>query len=68
MRDGRSRRLATGALLGLLLGSSIGGASEVDEEAYGLNRDGMIAMSEARFDDAIDAFQRASALRADYGI
>lgn len=57
-----------GALLGLLFGFPIAEASEVDEEAYALNRDGMIAMSEARFDDAIDAFQRAAVLRADYGI
>jgi hypothetical protein len=42
--------------------------SDVDERAYGLNREGMIAMSEARFSDAIDAFRRASQQVSDYGI
>jgi len=43
-------------------------ADAVRNEAYALNREGMIAMSEARFDDAIDSFKRASGLIPDYGI
>jgi len=42
--------------------------STIRDEAYALNREGMIAMSEARFEDAIDLFERASALVTDYGI
>lgn len=38
------------------------------DQAYGLNREGMIAMSEARFTDAIDAFHRAAELADDYSI
>jgi tetratricopeptide (TPR) repeat protein len=38
------------------------------DQAYALNREGMIAMSEARFTDAIDAFQRAAELAEDYSI
>jgi tetratricopeptide (TPR) repeat protein len=45
-----------------------GVAATVDEQAYALNRDGMIAMSEARFEDAVDAFRRAAAMVPDYGI
>jgi len=44
------------------------GASPDDERAYDLNREGMIAMSEARFDDAIAAFGEAASLVSDYGI
>lgn len=40
----------------------------VAEEAYAHNRDGMIAMSKARLEDAIDEFQKAAALVPDYGI
>ena len=43
-------------------------AAPVDDQAYALNRDGMIAMSEARFQEAITAFEQASALVLDYGI
>ena len=49
-------------------GDSVADASAVDEQAYALNRDGMIAMSEARFEDAVDAFRRAAAMIPDYGI
>lgn len=45
-----------------------GVAATIDEQAYALNRDGMIAMSEARFGDAVDAFRRAAAMIPDYGI
>ena len=41
---------------------------EASDAAYALHREGMIAMSEARFKEAIDAFQRASTLVLDYGI
>jgi hypothetical protein len=45
------------------------GADPSDEDrAYSLNREGMIAMSEARFVEAIDAFQRAAQLSTDYSI
>lgn len=38
------------------------------ERAYAYNRAGMIDMSEARFDEAIEQFQRAADLVPDYGI
>ncbi len=38
------------------------------EHAYAYNRDGMIAMSKARFEEAIDQFQKAADLVPDYGI
>lgn len=46
------------------------GAAEqaVEDRAYELNREGMIAMSEARFEDAIEAFERAAELATDYAI
>ena len=43
-------------------------ASDIDEQAYAFNRDGMIAMSEARFEEAVDAFRRATAMVPDYGV
>ncbi|MEW6325234.1 MAG: tetratricopeptide repeat protein [Nitrospirota bacterium] len=43
-------------------------AATVIEEAYARNRDGMIAMSKARFDEAIEHFQQAADLVPDYGI
>ncbi len=54
-------------VLGVLL-TGVAASSDVDEQAYALNREGMIAMSEARFLEAIDAFQRAATLVSDYGI
>jgi tetratricopeptide (TPR) repeat protein len=42
--------------------------SPVEEQAYEFNRAGMIAMSEARFEEAIEAFERAAKLAADYDI
>ena len=39
-----------------------------EDEAYELNRDGMIAMSQAAFEEAIGAFQKAAALAKDYEI
>ena len=44
------------------------GSASVEDRAYELNREGMIAMSEARFTDAIHAFQGAADLVADYGV
>lgn len=38
------------------------------EQAYAYNRAGMIAMSKAEFDDAIEQFQKAAELVPDYGI
>jgi tetratricopeptide (TPR) repeat protein len=38
------------------------------DRAYALNRAGMIAMSEARFAEAIEAFDRAAELATDYEI
>ena len=55
-------------VLGLLTAGSPLEASDADERAYALNREGMVAMSEARFTDAIDAFERASQQVSDYGI
>ncbi len=43
-------------------------ATRLMERAYAYNRDGMIAMSKARFDDAIEQFQKAAELVPDYGI
>ncbi len=39
-----------------------------EDRAYALNREGMIAMSEARFEDAIAAFDGAAKLATDYTI
>ena len=39
-----------------------------DEEAYEHNRQGMIAMSQARFEEAIRNFEEAAALAGDYEI
>lgn len=55
----------TAGLLGLW---GVVSAAEPDDAAYALNREGMIAMSEARFEEAIEAFQQAAALRDDYAI
>ena len=38
------------------------------EKAYDLNRQGMIGMSEAKFEEAIDLFQEAVKLKPDYEI
>jgi len=38
------------------------------EEAYEYNRQGMIAMSKAEFEEAIDDFQKAASLAEDYQI
>ena len=55
-------------MLGLLIAVAPLEASDAADSAYGLNREGMIAMSEARFSDAIDAFRHASQQVSDYGI
>jgi hypothetical protein len=39
-----------------------------DDRAYALNREGMVAMSEGRFEDAIAAFDGAAKLATDYSI
>jgi tetratricopeptide (TPR) repeat protein len=39
-----------------------------EDRAYALNREGMVAMSEARFEDAIAAFDHAAKLAIDYSI
>ena len=55
-------------VLGVLMVWAPLDASDAADSAYALNREGMIAMSEARFTEAIDAFERASTLVLDYGI
>lgn len=55
----------------LVLLSSTPAAQRADgvvEQAYQYNREGMIAMSKARFEDAVEHFQKAAALVPDYGI
>jgi len=42
--------------------------SQIVERAYAYNREGMIAMSKALFDNAIEQFQKAADLVPDYGI
>lgn len=42
--------------------------AQLIEQAYAYNRAGMIAMSKAEFDDAIEQFQKAAELVPDYGI
>ncbi len=45
------------------------GADPIDEDrAYALNREGMVAMSEARFAEAIEAFDRAADVATDYAV
>lgn len=63
-----ARGALAASLIACLLAGHAGFASPVDDQAYDLNREGMIAMSEARFEDAIAAFQRAAKLVPDYGI
>jgi tetratricopeptide (TPR) repeat protein len=59
---------------GLLLWPAVSPAVEdqetaqLMERAYTYNRDGMIAMSQAQFDEAIGHFQKAADLVPDYGI
>jgi tetratricopeptide (TPR) repeat protein len=43
-------------------------ATELLDQAYAYNREGMMAMSKARFEEAIEQFQQAAALVPDYGI
>ena len=57
------------ALLGLaILTPGTGVMAQSEEEAYEHNRQGMIAMSEAEFEEAIVEFQKAAALAQDYQI
>lgn len=58
---------------GLLTGPNVTAAIVTDntpetERAYAYNRDGMIDMSMAQFDEAIEQFQHAADLVPDYGI
>jgi tetratricopeptide (TPR) repeat protein len=41
---------------------------ELSEKAYELNRQGMIDMAEAKFEEAILLFQQASRIKSDYEI
>ena len=43
-------------------------SSDLLDQAYSYNREGMIAMSKAQFKEAIDQFQQAAELVPDYGI
>ena len=43
-------------------------STQLLEQAYTYNREGMIAMSQAQFDEAIEQFQQAAKLVPDYGI
>jgi tetratricopeptide (TPR) repeat protein len=53
----------------LLLGAAgDDGTTQLLERAYAHNRDGMIAMAKAQFNDAIEQFQQAAGLVPDYGI
>jgi tetratricopeptide (TPR) repeat protein len=45
-----------------------GAMSQSEDEAYEYNRRGMIAMSEAEFEEAIIEFQKAAVLAGDYQI
>jgi tetratricopeptide (TPR) repeat protein len=59
---------------GLLAGAAIktpavlSNDAQLAERAFAYNREGMIDMSEARFDEAIELFQQAAQLVPDYGI
>lgn len=64
---GRVSRVVGIAALACAAVASAGEPSDEDR-AYALNREGMIAMSEARFEDAIDAFDSAAKLAKDYAI
>jgi hypothetical protein len=64
-------RIGRGAVIvaALAWAAAASAADPSDEDrAYALNREGMIAMSEARFEDAIAAFDSAAQLAADYTI
>ena len=55
-------------LLILLLIPITGFSEDVLEKAYDLNRQGMIDMSEAKFEEAVVLFQEAAKLKSDYEI
>ncbi len=61
---------AAGCVVAVLLSGHAAWALEPEphERAYELNREGMVAMSEARFEDAIAAFERAARVAGDYAI
>ena len=55
--------------MGMVVGAGIWAqVPRVADEAYGWNREGMIAMSQARFEDAIRHFLRAAELAGDYQV
>ena len=56
------------ALLLLIFAPATAFSDEGSEKAYELNRQGMIDMSEAKFDEAILLFQQAFRLKSDYEI
>ena len=57
-------------VVAVLAWAAVASAADPSDEdrAYGLNREGMIAMSEARFEDAIAAFEQAAKLAGDYEV
>lgn len=57
-----------GGLVSLMLVAGAAAEASVTDEAYERNREGMVAMAEARFVDAIEAFEDAAKLVPDYGI
>ncbi|MEW6681657.1 MAG: hypothetical protein AB1451_01875 [Nitrospirota bacterium] len=64
-------RLGRGVVIAAALAwAAVASAADPSDEdrAYALNREGMIAMSEARFEDAIAAFARAAQVADDYAI
>jgi tetratricopeptide (TPR) repeat protein len=66
-----SARLGRGVVIAAALAwaAVASGADPIDEDrAYALNREGMVAMSEARFAEAIEAFDRAADVATDYTI
>ena len=55
--------------LGTVVGAGVWAqVPRVADEAYGWNREGMMAMSQARFEDAIRHFLRAAELAEDYQV
>ncbi|MFZ5863241.1 MAG: tetratricopeptide repeat protein [Nitrospirota bacterium] len=67
MNARRCRGLALAAALAWAA-TAVGAGPNDEDRAYALNREGMVAMSEARFEDAIAAFDRAAEVATDYAI
>lgn len=69
IRSKPARILAFLSVMGLVvIAQGPAGMAQSDDEAYEHNRQGMIAMSEAGFEEAIMEFQIAAALAKDYQI